>query len=265
MKALFKRVWSDIKNRRNLELYLVLIAVVIVFIVDLLGVESVSIIFEVVLATLAVLLYGQIDSRHSIDEIKLSLREIAKSRSMSDQFFAEGYNFDEIRDCLSTSNAAFFWGLTFTKTIELLDYTFEEKLRAGQELRFLVLKPDSAAVEMAALRHIHLIDQERWNLVLQAALLRLADIASLPNISGNLEVRVIDYLPSWTVIAADPKSDKGKMFVQFTTFKSPDEKRPTFQLAAISDKEWFHFFVEQFDNAWKVGEPFDLKTIRMAH
>ena len=68
MKDFIELAWKDIKKRKNLELYVVLLAIVSVFVVSIFGVDTASTLVNITLAVLAVLLYGLIDTKHSAEK-----------------------------------------------------------------------------------------------------------------------------------------------------------------------------------------------------
>jgi hypothetical protein len=75
MKNFLKTTWSDIvEKQKNVELYLVLLVIVVIFIADIFGVETSSAITEIFLAALAILIYSTIDTRHFNEQIEDELK-----------------------------------------------------------------------------------------------------------------------------------------------------------------------------------------------
>ncbi len=70
MKTFFLDIWSDIRQRKNIELYLTLVIIVVVLMADIFGVDTEFALLEIVLATLAVLLLAIIENRHSNERLE---------------------------------------------------------------------------------------------------------------------------------------------------------------------------------------------------
>lgn len=71
MPNFFKRAWNDIfVERKNIESYIVLAAIVMVIFADIVGVDTAEILQEVVLAVLGVFIYISIEQRHDMEQLE---------------------------------------------------------------------------------------------------------------------------------------------------------------------------------------------------
>lgn len=263
MRRTLSVIWQDIRTGQNLDIYITIAIAIAVAILGTIGGANQTVISSAILATLALVSIGTLRNRREDEVIKNTLVKIETTDRLAERFFKRGYDPSDFRERIRNSRKAFFWGITFATSVQVLDYAIEQGMKSGLEVRFLLVKPDSSAsIKMAAFRHRHL-DEERENSSLRGALSRLADIASTAsNSPGRLDVRVVDYLPSWTTIATDPHLSSGYMSVRLSTFRVPDEERPTFELTAKADTEWFRFFVDQFETIWKESELVNLDEHR---
>jgi hypothetical protein len=132
----------------------------------------------------------------------------------------------------------------------------EHSLKGGLHVQFLLLKPNSEAVKMAAFTD-SFQDEKRKNLALQTSISDLSILASKVTLPAKLEIRVVNYLPPWTIMAFDPQLPNGQIFVSLLTFRNANENRPSFRLKSPNDSEWIRIFAEQFDELWKEAEPVD--------
>jgi hypothetical protein len=66
---------TNTKNQKNIELYLVLVVIVAIFLAGIFGVAVQTAYTEILLAALAILMYGLIDSRHHNDRVERILAE----------------------------------------------------------------------------------------------------------------------------------------------------------------------------------------------
>lgn len=252
----FQDIWKDIRSGKNLDVYATLVVSIVISVLGVIGVANQNIIASAILATLALVSFNILLSRRDNEEIKDSFISSTISGGLAKRFFIQEYDRLFLRKTLSTSHKAFFWGLTFETTLPLIQFTLEQGLESGLDVRFLLLKRNSNATEMTAFRNRHK-DVTQVNLDLESALTRLKVINS-KKLKGKIEVREIDYLPPWTIIATDHHLPTGKMFVRLMSFRTPNETRPTFELDGLTDNDWHKFFCQQFEMVWAEAEPVDL-------
>lgn len=248
---LFQRIWQDILARQNFDIYITVVLAFMVAILGLFGIVDQTIISSAVLATLALTSVSLLMNRRENEDIQLALSRIETTDCSAEQFFMHKYDRSVLHDFIKTSHRIFFWGLTLTITIPFLKDEIERGLKSGLEVRFLLLKPSSNAVEMAAFR-TKSASIDRINLTLQMNLMHLADLMKYSQ-NGKLEVRVVDYLPPWYMVALDPHLPTGHMFIRLNSFRN-DAARPSFQLSATNDSDWFHFFIQQFEAVWEEAD-----------
>ena len=79
MQEFAQRAWRDIKQRKNLELYIILLAIIAVFLADTIGVNVFDSINSITLAALGVLLYSLIDTRHATEKSEQQLDHLNQS------------------------------------------------------------------------------------------------------------------------------------------------------------------------------------------
>ena len=232
---------------------------VIIAILGLVGIANQTVISSATLATLSLVSYSLIKSRYQDREVRLKLLELNAGDKESENFFIQDFNPYELRESIAQAKEVILVGLTFTQTIQSFSSPFEQVLSRNDKIRFLIIKEKSAAAKMAAFRNNLRRTQEKVDNLIDNTLTRLAEISSsVPGSQKNLEVRVIDYLPPWTLIAIDPHESGGYMWLRLTTFRVPNDKRPGFELKRKLDNKWFPFFLEQFEAIWQEAEIVDL-------
>ncbi|RMD66001.1 hypothetical protein D6817_05030, partial [Candidatus Pacearchaeota archaeon] len=80
MKTFLKKAWQDIiGEQKNLELYLVLSVIVLIFVADIFDFDTKAASTEILLAALAILVYGMIDTRHYNEQIDKTLSEQSRT------------------------------------------------------------------------------------------------------------------------------------------------------------------------------------------
>jgi hypothetical protein len=138
------------------------------------------------------------------------------------------------------------------------DYSsqFIELLSEGGGLvRLMLVDPDDGAGRMiveSAEGWEYTQDVNLWRANVNNLLTRLAGAHSRFELeSERLQVRLINYLPAWTLVLIDPESDKGVIFVELATFSANSRSRPAFLLTAEEDPQLFKLFREEFETMWK--------------
>jgi len=250
MKSLLQAVWSDIKQRKNLELYSILFVIIVVFVADVLGVTTSSVLFEIVLAALAVLIYGMIDAGRANERMEQKLDSLARSGSAS-QLFGE-WESDALSTALRTARE--ICGMSITNPEFLYAHLEDIKslLRRGGEARFIYVDRDGSAAKMAAdanlvARGDMSYSENRWQLTRQL-IGKMAESAPDP---GSMQVKVIDYLPPATITMLNPAQPDGVMFVTLNAFRTHSRARPSFSLSRETDPKWFQFYSMAFESMWK--------------
>jgi hypothetical protein len=244
---------------QNLDLYVTVTLAVIIAILGLIGIVNQTVISSAILAILSLVSYSLIKSRHQDEDIKLKLLEINSRDKLSEIFFSQEFNPYDLRDSVAQAKEVIFLGLTFTQTVQALSSPFEQVLSQKHKIRFLLIEGKSSATKMAAFRNNLRRTQEKADKLVEDTLIRLAEVSSsIPDSRKNLEVRVIDYLPSWTLISINPYEADGYMWLRLTTFRIPNDKRPGFELRRELYTKWFPFFLEQFEAMWQEAKVIDL-------
>lgn len=247
--------------RQYLDFYVTVILAFVIATMGIAGIADQAIISSAILATLGLISYSLIRNRRQDEEIRSKLLEISVTERLSEKFFTQDFRVRDLKEQISQAKEIIFWGLTFTKTVEDLTSPILQALKKEEEykLRFLLIEHDSTATEMAAFRNNLRRQKSKVNELVERTLTRLAEINdATSNSKGKLEVRVVNYLPPWTMIAINPNTFDGFMSIRLTTFGIPNDERPHFELNHREDEYWFKFFLSQFESVWAEGEKVEL-------
>ena len=250
--SFIRNFWRDIRSGQNIDAYITILVAIVIAILGITGSASQQVILSAILAILALVATGLLANRKENRKLQDAVSRIENLEHLADNFLGREYDRNELKKLLRASREAFFWGTNFTRTIPLLRDEIEHSLMRGANLKFLLLKPNSTAVEMLAFRSRNSTFKE-LNLTLETNISALLSLKA-ENTPGTLEVRCINYLPYCTFVGFDPHTSGGHMFIRLMTFRFPNEARPTFELKSRGDKYWFDFFSEQFEAVWNEAE-----------
>lgn len=136
-------------------------------------------------------------------------------------------------------------------------------LENGGKLRILLTDPASQAIEMSALRSVNAKDAGYYYRRLENT---FDDIAYLIKFtqdrkqSGarnakpeNISVRLLSYAPSFGMTSFDSRKKNGIIFVEVYPHKYGFQLSPSFELTPETDKDWYYYFVDQFEEMWKAA------------
>ncbi|MBD2492125.1 hypothetical protein [Aulosira sp. FACHB-615] len=252
---LLQNVWQDIRSGQNIDAYITIGIAIIIAVLGITGFATSTTVNSAILAVLALVTTALLVSRQENKKLQDAVSRIEKLDHLADKFFGREYDRTELKKFIRTSRKAFFWGLNFTRTIPLLKDDIEYGLENGLEIKFLLMKPASQVVEMAAFRSRD-SNVDELNSTLETNISRLLTL-SQKNYSGSLEVRCINYLPCCTIVCFDHHLISGRMIARLLNFRVPNEIRATFELTSKDDNYWYNFFVKQFEAVWNAAEPLE--------
>ena len=247
--------------RQGLDFYITALLAGIISVLGMIGVADQTVISSAILAILCLISYGLIKNRRQEEEIRTKLLQLSVNEKLSDRFLSHDFNPYELKERIIHAKKSIFWGPTFTQTVQTLTSSISQWLQEGNSFRFLLIEDHVSSSEMAAFRNILRRTTNKVNKLVENTLLRLAEIKDAnANFSGSLEVRVINYLPPWTMIATEPDSSDGFMSVRLLPYRILNDKRPLFTLRREKDNYWFQYFLYQFEAVWEEGKEIDLST-----
>lgn len=258
-KAAWERIKADLLTGKNVELYILVGLAAVLIILNAIGEVSDALLTKASLAVLTLLGIALLKLRHQIERVEVVASQAVPSRSLAADFFRLEDDLSEIEKNIRSSRVVWLWGAVLTSHIpHLVGLLGDCMEKNGLEVKVLLLKEFSPSVAMAAYRAPN-STASGLNAELRANIERLQNEGST-HASGNLEVRVIDYLSPYTLYAYDPKLSSGKenpggrIELRLTTFRGSHYMRPSFALAGARDEEWYAHFCNEFEKVWGEAE-----------
>jgi len=216
--------------------------------------------------SLGILSFGLIRDRLNRDALAKQIGELKKS--LPDQpsamaFFRPMRDFD-IR--LKNATQIDLCGVSLTNTINTHFSTLRTRLEEGANLRILIIDPESHAVEMTSERSTNPKDTLYYRHRLESTfrdltyLFKFADDMKHKKKKskvGNLSIRILSYAPSFGITSLDARKDSGIVHVEVFPHKFGFKTPPMFVLTPENDKDWYVYFIEQYEQMWKTAKPWD--------
>lgn len=246
-----KRLWPFILHNFDNLLVIAISIFAAVF-----GLSAQAGLLAAISATLGLLAYGTIRDRMARETLEKEIKGLQQAVSVIDSQFLDSGQFrsraqlarpEELAPTaleIATNGVS---GITLI--VNHLGF-FEQRMKAGCKLRFILLDPNSTAMEA-------------WNLLskvstsaadVRNALEILKGLIQLEKAKGRCEVRLSKVIPPFSMLIMDPDSDNGLMIVEFYTYKTNLTDRPHVKLRRAQNRHWFDFFRAQFEQIWAESE-----------
>jgi hypothetical protein len=255
MLRFLDKVFQDIREGKNLEVYLTLVVALALLILDIFEIISTEALAAGTLATLALLAYSTLGSRERMQRLtdvseatQALFEQVIGGRPKADDFFWKQKHSLE-RDI---AQARFIGGVgvSLSRTVRDCLAEFENCLEAGASIRLMVIDPASSAPRQARLRSKSGVEDSFFVDLVRTTVARLCILAELGDLPGTLELGLLPYVPSFGLFLIDPDEPHGRIIVEVYQHKSL-AFNPTFELDAQRDAQWYRFFREQFDLLWE--------------
>jgi hypothetical protein len=217
--------------------------------------------------TLTFLSLGLIRDRLNREILSDQISELRKSlpdRPSATAFFRPASDFNSR---FKSAMQIDLCGVTLTNTINTQFTVLRDRLQSGAKIRFLIIDPESQAIDMSAQRSVNPKDTAYYQRRLEGT---FADLTYLykfnedikkskkkGNDIGDVSVRMLTYAPSFGITSLDSDSKLGVVRVEIYPHRFGFKTPPSFMLTLENDKEWYSYFVEQFEQMWKTSKPWD--------
>jgi hypothetical protein len=127
-------------------------------------------------------------------------------------------------------------------------YFFEQKINEGAKLQFLLLNPDSPAIDLWDTT----VPIKSTKVDIQRTLMSLESLKQLAKANkGYCEVRLANMFPHFSMVAYDFQKDSGFLVLENHAYKTELMQRPNIILTQMSEKRWFEFYRQQFETMWQ--------------
>jgi len=239
-----KRIWDDIRRGENIDLYVAVPLALAIAILGIFGKTSPELIASITLLILSLLATSLLANRHAVKELSKKLSETSETfffRELSETAFES--DFEKATD---------LWlvGVSLTTVVRVHYSLIEKKLRAGSSVKALLVHPEGAAIEMAETRVYGRTNFERAKGEIRNTLHDLCDLQQ--STKGKIEIRTIQNPLGHGVIAMNPETASGIIYIQNYPFKTEGGSRPKYILRA-KDGQWYDFFRKELYNLWEHG------------
>lgn len=175
------------------------------------------------------------------------------------QSFLRGVDSNQSLDTiLSESNEICFSGYTLIRILKHYESILTKRVRSGAIVRLIMVDPESKSAQII-LENSEIKDFPS-DIQLSIDYARRINNDGRSNKRGRVEVRLISWIPSCSLILIDPKRSNGLVRVTIYPpfFRSPIAARPHFNLSQLTHRQWYATYVEQFEKLWQQGRAVEI-------
>ena len=235
-----RRAWNDIRRGENIDLYVTVLAAIVLSSLSILAITPVTWVAPITLAVLSLLAISAVGNRHRTEEV------LEKLSSTPDSVFIQEYP-PTLKSDIESSADLVLVGISLGRTIKTYYSELEHKLQRGDSIKILLVNPDGAAIEMVDSRAYWQTDPERTRAEIRGT---LADLCYLKKIAPDrMQVHTIEYPLSYGAVLVNPDSASGTVYVEHYPYKVR-ESIPKFVLHA-RDGYWYDFFKSEVFKCWE--------------
>ncbi len=247
----FKRILKDIKNRRNIEVYVVSFAAVLVAVASLFG--------DAVMASLGDNIVNSIILT-ALSILVLNISIPKSDKSTLDDYLDDRTNLGSFKDRIHSAHKLYIYAPSAANILrgESADAIREQILsRKDGELRMIIQNPDNQPavdiLEDQLDKHVNFQMQHLPDELTRT--LRQFQLIHEWDLPGSFEYRLLDYSPGFSMVMIDPDSNKGQIIVEVHGYQNESTSGRMHIVITKKDSErWFVYWQRQFDNMWERGQ-----------
>jgi hypothetical protein len=239
---------------RSFDLVLTIAVAVAVGLLGAFDVVGTAVTGGVTLTTLGLLAIGSLHGRSSLGALTRSVTELGRNlddRTSADRLLTPSTSGGDL-DLAAAADIRVV-GVTLARTIRNQYATLQQRLDAGATVRIALIAPQAATLAEAARRSTMADQPAIFAHRLRTTLDLLDDLAARTAAGpGRLEVRLLDFVPAFGVVAVDAQAPNGRVHVDIYSHRGGSPE-PTLPLHADRDGRWFRHFTAEFDRVWEAG------------
>jgi hypothetical protein len=200
---------------------------------------------------MALMTVSILGNRHRIDQILNKVSLFAIKPDFIQEFPTE------FTQRLESAHELIIVGTHHNSTLTAYYHIFEEKLKLGHYIKFILISPNGKACKMAAMRFPGKINPEQEKTRIISSLETLSELKKVA--PDCLQFKVIDFLVDYSAFLMEPNTNHGIVFIERNTFKTSGGSRKPKLIYRKEDGAWFEHFNTEINNLWNSAEDWTVK------
>jgi hypothetical protein len=242
---------------RRFDLVLTIAIALVIGVLGALGMVSATVTGGATLTTLGLLALSSLHSRTALANLNRTVTQF--DRDMNQAGSADhllGRSTSGVDLDLGAAGDISILGVTLARTVRNQYAGLCRRLEQGATVRIALIAPHPATIAEAARRSTIADSPEVFEHRLRPTMDLLDDLAERAAAGpGRLQIRLLDFVPAFGMVALDPELPHGQIHVDVYSHRSGNPE-PTLPLYANRDPHWLRHFVAEFNEIWATGHPY---------
>jgi hypothetical protein len=241
---ILQRIWEDLKQGENIDLYITIFVSPIIIILNMLGITPQSLVSQVTFGMFALIAIAMLKNRRNLEKIQVSIEQ---GNSIMFLDFSDKMQ-DELNKNIENCKNLLLIGSSFDRILHLHHKRIESKLNRGDTVRAVIINPDSPTIDV-------IVKREKPNTPNRDAELKRKKITATVNTlnilktktRGKLEIRFTDVPLARGGIYTDIDTAKGYIFLWDNCYQC---SRKAKYVVRPSDHSWYKYYSEEANAIW---------------
>ena len=198
---------------------------------------------SITLATLGLIAVGLLVTRYKLSDIYRK-----ENASNTVEFCVEKPL--ELLRVFSDTREIWMIGLTLRGTTTRYFHDFKKKAEKGAKLRTMIVNFDKVDMVSMVRRFSRGGDAEQFKADSRQTLNQYKQISLSSKNPDNVQVRLLDFVPSFSAYILPHAEDGGIAYVEIFGYRSHLGSIPRFCVSEKKNPDWYKYFVSQFEMMW---------------
>lgn len=221
-------------------------------------IETLATFIIIILGTMAIgeliQSYIKLNSIHKKISSLTNLSDAIMNGKISNYFLRSRSDFIPFSQRVEGARKIYILGISCEAMITYQSSILIDKLKDSCEVRFILLDPQSKAVEARSVGLFSATKPEILRNDINRTLEQLCELKKQKN-KGSLKIRLTNYIPSYGIVIIDPDKNKGLIIVELYPFLTRYCDRPHFELKK-TDGKWYDYFLNQYNSLWDASSDY---------
>ncbi|MBC8098580.1 MAG: hypothetical protein H7Y11_04000 [Armatimonadetes bacterium] len=236
----FGRIWNDIRNFKNIDAYVAIVAAIVFAAIGLFGDDlPLNVQMAVLLAGVGLLVYKTTVPE---DRGALLLDDILKDRQA----------YGKLSDFIAGADTLWVYGASAVNVVRNIADIKREVLDRGGTVQVLLQDPQQTASVDILYRQLDKVHDLLRDI--QDVENTLRRVREMP-MRGQLEYRFLPYSPGFSLMIVDPDGKDGRLVVEFYGYTNEIiSDRMHIEIHRSQSQHWFEYWERQFRVMWENQE-----------
>lgn len=253
MRRFIKQISNDIRRGENIDLMITIVLVLVISVLNGLGLASTELVSSITLATIGLVAVGFLVTRYRLEDI------YQKEDTPNSIHFAMQRTPTFATD-LTAAKEVWMTGIILRGTTTGNFHEFKKKAEQKGKFRVLILDVNKIDMGKVLRQFSRGGSDEQFLADFRQTLNQYREISRATSSAGNVQVRLMDFVPPFRLYIFPKLEDGGVLYVEIYSYRTSLGSVPKFRISKQKNPEWYGYFVHQFEAMWKDAEAVNVSS-----